>query len=45
VTAFVNYQGGVLMVCQRGLLYYRGGQLLSDFIDLSVLGNEDVQLR
>lgn len=45
VTAFVNYQGGVLMVCQRGLLYYRDGQILSDFIDLSVLGNEDVQLR
>ena len=45
VTAFVNYQGGVLMVCQRGLLYYRDGQLIPDFIDLSVLGNEDVQLR
>ncbi len=45
VTAFVNYQGGVLMVCQRGLLYYRDGLLIPDFIDLSVLGNEDVQLR
>jgi ligand-binding sensor domain-containing protein len=45
VTAFVNYQGGVLMVCQRGLLYYRNGQLIPDFIDQSVLGNEDVQLR
>ena len=45
VTAFVKYQGGVLMVCQRGLLYYRDGQLIPDFIDQSVLGNEDVQLR
>ena len=45
VTTFVNYQGGVLIVCQHGLLYYRDGQFFSDFIDLSIFGNEDVQFR
>jgi signal transduction histidine kinase/DNA-binding response OmpR family regulator/ligand-binding sensor domain-containing protein len=45
VTDFVNYQGGVLMVCQHGLLFYRDGQILSDFIDLSILGKDDVLFR
>jgi signal transduction histidine kinase/ligand-binding sensor domain-containing protein/DNA-binding response OmpR family regulator len=45
VTDFVNYQGGVLMVCQHGLLFCRDGQILPDFIDLSVLGRDDVLFR
>ena len=45
VTTFVPYQGGVLMVCQRGLMFYRDGQILTDFIDTSIFGGEIVQLR
>ena len=45
VTTFVPYQGGVLMVCQRGLMFYRDGQILTDFIDTSIFGGEMVQLR
>ena len=45
VTAFLNYEDGLLMVCQNGLLFYRSGQLIPDFIDVSVLGGETVQFR
>ena len=45
VTTFVPYQGGVLIVCQRGLMFYRDGQILTDFIDTSIFGGEMVQLR
>ena len=45
VTRFIGYEGGVLMVCRLGLMFYRDGQLQPDFIDMSVLGSERVQLR
>ena len=45
VTAFLNYEGGVLMVCRRGLIYYQNGQFSTDFIDMSVLGDDNIQLR
>ncbi len=45
VTALINYQGGVLMVCQHGLLFYRDGQIIPDFIDLSIFGKDDVLFR
>ncbi|MBQ9215906.1 MAG: response regulator [Prevotella sp.] len=45
VTSFVDYEDGLLMVCQRGLIYYRNEQFFTDFIDISVLGEENVLLR
>ncbi len=45
VRDFLNYEGGVLMVCKQGLIYYRDGKFYPDFIDTSILGNENVQLR
>lgn len=46
VTDFINYEGGVLMVCRKGLAYYKDGTLQTDFIDTSILGSDEhVQLR
>ncbi len=45
VTDFINYEGGVLMVCRKGLAYYRDGRLQTDFIDTSILDSENMQLR
>ena len=45
VTSIVDYENGLLMVCRRGLIYYRNGEFLTDFIDTSVLGEENVLLR
>ncbi len=45
VSDFICFEGGVLMVCNNGLLYWRNGQLMSDFIDTSMFGDEDVQYR
>ena len=33
VTGFVGYEGGVLMVCSHGLLFYRNGEMHTDFFD------------
>ena len=45
VTDFINYEGGVLMVCRKGLAFYRDGRLQTDFIDTSILDSENMQLR
>ena len=45
VTDFVGYEGGVLMVCTHGLLYYRNGELFTDFIDTQRLGGKDLLCR
>ena len=45
VTGFVGYEGGVLIVCNHGLLYYRDGQLMTDFIDPGELRGKDLLLR
>ena len=45
VTDFLNYDGGVLMVCKKGLAFYKDGQLDTNYFDLSALGSEEVQLR
>ena len=46
VTDFINYEGGVLMMCRKGLAYYKDGTLQTDFIDTSILGSDEhVQLR
>ena len=45
VTDFINYEGGVLMVCRKGLAYYRDDKLHTDFIDTSILDSENMQLR
>ena len=45
VTDFVDMEGGVMMVCLHGLLFYRDGQLFTDFIDISELGDGHLLLR
>ena len=45
VTSFVDYEDGLLMVCHRGLIFYRKGEFFTDFIDMSVMGGEDVLFR
>ena len=45
VTGFVGYEGGVLIVCNHGLLYYRDGQLMNDFIDPGEMRGKDLLLR
>ena len=45
VTGFVNYEGGVLIVCNHGLLYYRDGKLATDYIDPGELRGKDLLLR
>jgi ligand-binding sensor domain-containing protein len=45
VTGFVGYEGGVLIVCNHGLLYYRNGQLTSDYIDPGEMRGKDLVLR
>ena len=46
VTDFINYEGGVLMMCRKGLAYYKDGTFQTDFIDTSILGSDEhVQLR
>ncbi len=45
VTAFVDYEGGLLMVCRRGLLFCKNGEVIPDFIDMGPLSGEQVQFR
>ena len=45
VTDFVNFDGGVVMVCIHGLLYYRDGQLLTDYFDQQSIGGKDMLYR
>ena len=45
VTGFVGYEGGVLIVCNHGLLFYRGGELMTDFLDPGELRGKDLLLR
>lgn len=41
VTGLEEYEGGVLMVCIHGLLYYRDGKLYDHYFDLSEMGGGD----
>ena len=45
VTGFVGYEGGVLMVCNHGLLFYRDGELMTDYLDPGELRGKDLLLR
>ena len=45
VTDFVEYEGGVVMVCIHGLLYYRDGQLYEDYFDHGEESGKDLLLR
>jgi len=45
VTGFVGYEGGVIIVCNHGLLYYRDNQLMNDYIDPGELRGKDLLLR
>ena len=45
VTGFVSYEGGVLMVCNHGLMFYRDGQMMTDYLDPGELRGKDLLLR
>lgn len=45
VTGFVSYEGGVLMVCNHGLLFYRNGKMMTDYLDPGELRGKDLLLR
>lgn len=45
VTDFVDYEGGVVMVCIHGLLYYRDGKLHTDYFSQESLGGKDLLFR
>ena len=45
VTGFVGYEGGVLMVCNHGLLFYRNGKMMTDYLDPGELRGKDLLLR
>ena len=40
VTGFIGYEGGVLMICIHGMLFYRDGVMHSDFFNQGALGGE-----
>jgi len=40
VTGFIGYEGGVLMICIHGMLFYRDGVMHADFFDQGALGGE-----
>ena len=45
VTGFAEYEGGVLMACIHGLLYYRDGQMYDHYFDLSEIGGNEQFFR
>ena len=45
VTGFVGYEGGVLMVCNHGLLFYRNDKMMTDYLDPGELRGKDLLLR
>ena len=45
VTGFVGYEGGVFIVCNHGLLFYRDGELITDYLDPGDLRGKDLLLR
>ena len=45
VTGFAEYEGGVLMACIHGLLYYRDGQMYDHYFDLSEIGGDELFFR
>ena len=45
VTGFAEYEGGVLMACIHGLLYYRDGQMYDHYFDLSEIGGHEQFFR
>ena len=45
VTGFIGYEGGVLMICIHGMLFYRDGVMHADFFDQGALGDSELLLR
>jgi signal transduction histidine kinase/DNA-binding response OmpR family regulator/ligand-binding sensor domain-containing protein len=45
VTSFAEYEGGVLMACIHGLLYYRDGQMYDHYFDMSEIGGNEQFFR
>ena len=45
VTGFIGYEGGVLMICIHGMLFYRDGVMHADFFNQGALGGSELLLR
>jgi len=45
ITAFVGFDGGVLMICRRGMIYHKDGNVDANYIDMSLLQGKDILLR
>ncbi len=45
VTGFIGYEGGVLMICIHGMLFYRDGVMHADFFNLGDIGGSELLLR
>ena len=45
VTGFIGYEGGVLMICIHGMLFFRDGVMHADFFDQGALGGSELLLR
>ena len=45
VTSIIEYEGGVLMACIHGLLYFRDGQMYDHYFDLSEIGGNEQFFR
>ena len=45
VTGFIGYEGGVLMICIHGMLFYRDGVMHADFFNQGGLGGSELLLR
>ena len=45
VTGFIGYEGGVLMICIHGMLFYRDGVMHSDFFNQGALSGSELLLR
>ena len=45
VTGFIGYEGGVLMICIHGMLFYRDGVMHADFFDQGAFGGSELLLR
>ena len=45
VTGIAEYEGGVIMVCIHGLLFFRDGKMYDHYFDLSEMGSGDLYFR
>ena len=45
VTGFIDYEGGVLMICIHGMLFYQNGVMHTDYFNQGELSGKELLLR